>query len=94
MIQIGDVTIDLNDPQVQLAIGVATLVLLVLVLLVMAVRRAGRSAEMILPLAQNLQALGQRVEGLNEGQQQLAGGLTQVSEATSASQANLLKLME
>ena len=94
MIQLGDVTIDLNDPQVQLTLGVMALVLLVLVLLVMAVRRAGRSADMIMPLAQNLQALGQRVEGLNEGQQQLAGGLTQVSEATSASQANLLKLME
>lgn len=94
MIQIGDITFDLNDPQVQLVLAAGALVLLVLVLLVMAVRRAGRSAEMILPLAQNLTVLGQRVEGLNEGQQQLAGGLTQVSEATSASQANLLKLME
>ncbi|MEO1027162.1 MAG: DNA recombination protein RmuC [Pseudomonadota bacterium] len=94
MIQIGDVTINLSDPQTQLVLGAGAVILLVLVLLIMAVRRAGRSAEMILPLAQNMQALGQRVEGLNEGQQQLAGGLTQVSESTAASQANLLKLME
>ncbi len=94
MIQIGTITLDLNDPQVQLALGGGAILLLVLVLLVMAVRRAGRSAEMIMPLAQNLNALGQRVESLNEGQQQLSGGLTQVSEASAKTQANMLNLME
>lgn len=94
MIQIGEITIDLNDPTTQMAIGVGALVLLVLLLLVMAVRRAGRSADLIQPLAQNLTMLGTRVEALNQGQQQLSGGLTQVSEANASSQANMLKLME
>ena len=38
--------------------------------------------------------LGQRVQSLSDGQQQLAGGLNHVSEAAAASQANLLQLME
>ncbi len=94
MIQIGDITIDLNDPQTQMLAAGGVILLLLFMLLIMAVRRAGRSAEMILPLAQNLNALGQRVESLNQGQQQLSGGLTQVSEANASSQANMLKLME
>ncbi len=94
MIQIGEFIINFKDPFHQALIAGGALVLLVLILLVMSVRRAGRSAEMILPLAQNLTILGQRVENLNEGQQQLSGGLTQVSEANASSQANMLKLME
>ena len=94
MIQLGDTTIDLNDPQTQLIGGGLALALLVLILLIMAVRRAGRSAEMIAPLLRDVGTLGQRVESLSDGQSQLAGGLTQVSEAQAASQANMLKLME
>ena len=94
MIQIGDTTIDLSDPQTQLIAGGLALALLVLILLIMAVRRAGRSAEMIAPLLRDVGTLGQRVESLSDGQSQLAGGLTQVSEAQAASQANMLKLME
>ncbi|NNE81893.1 MAG: DNA recombination protein RmuC [Silicimonas sp.] len=94
MIQFGDMILDLNDTEVQLALAGGIVVILVLVLLVMAVRRSGRSADMIAPLAQGLTQLGQRVESLSDGQSQLAGGLTHVSEAQAASQANMLKLME
>ncbi|NNE86716.1 MAG: DNA recombination protein RmuC [Silicimonas sp.] len=94
MITIGDITIRLDDPTHLAAIAGAGLIMLVLILLIMAVRRAGRSAEMIAPLAQGVDALATRVEGLSAGQQQLAGGLTSVSEATAASQSNMLKLME
>jgi DNA recombination protein RmuC len=70
------------------------LVLLVLILLVMAVRRAGGSADLMTPMIHQMNAMGQRVESLTAGQQQLAGGLTHVSEAQAASQAQMLRLME
>ena len=94
MIQIGDFTVDLNDPQTQIALGIAALVLLVLILLVMAVRRAGDTSRQMVPMAQTMQAMQTRVETLADGQAALSGGLTQVSEASAASQSNMLKLME
>ncbi|MGI9391258.1 MAG: DNA recombination protein RmuC [Boseongicola sp.] len=94
MIRIGDTEIFFDDPMVVAALIAAALLLVVLILLVMAVRRAGRSAALMSPLAHDMQAIGQRVQSLSDGQQQLAGGLTHVSEAQAASQANMLKLME
>ena len=94
MIQIGDITIDLNDPETQLIAAGVILGLLVLILLVMAVRRAGETSRQITPVIQSMQAMQSRVESLADGQAALSGGLTQVSEAAAASQANMLKLME
>ena len=94
MIRIGDIEYAFDDPVVLAALAGAFLILLVLILLVMAVRRAGRSADMIMPLARNVDTLGMRVQSLSDGQHQLAGGLSHVSEAQAASQANMLKLME
>lgn len=94
MIEIGAETYDLTDPVVLLALAGLGLALLVLILLIMAVRAAGRSARLAAPLARQLDHLGQRVQGLSDGQQQLAGGLNHVSEAQAASQANMLGLME
>ncbi|OUS19857.1 recombinase RmuC [Rhodobacterales bacterium 59_46_T64] len=85
---------DLNDPIMQLGLVGAVVLALILVLLVMTVRAAGRSARMAEPLAQQMVALGQRVQSLGDGQQQLAGGLSHVSEAQAAAQANMLQLME
>ncbi|PYC47056.1 DNA recombination protein RmuC [Litorivita pollutaquae] len=85
---------DLNDPMMQLGLVGAVVLALILVLLVMTVRAAGRSARMAEPLAQQMVALGQRVQSLGDGQQQLAGGLSHVSEAQAAAQANMLQLME
>lgn len=85
---------DLNDPIMQLGLIGAVVLALILVLLVMTVRAAGRSARMAEPLAQQMVALGQRVQSLGDGQQQLAGGLSHVSEAQAAAQANMLQLME
>jgi DNA recombination protein RmuC len=84
----------LSDPMVIAALIFAVFLLIVLILLIMAVRRAGRSADLMPPLARDMQVIGQRVQSLSDGQQQLAGGLTHVSEAQAASQANMLKLME
>jgi len=94
MIQIGGQTYSFGDPLVLAALGAAGLVLVVLILLVMAVRRSGRSADLMTPMIHQMNAMGQRVESLTAGQQQLSGGLTHVSEAQAASQAQMLKLME
>jgi DNA recombination protein RmuC len=67
---------------------------LVLVLLFAAMRAAGKSAQMLEPVARQMWALDQRVQSLSDGQQQLAGGLNHVSEAQAASQKHMLQLME
>ena len=94
MIQIGDQTFDPGDPLVLLGLGGAVLLLVIILLLIASVRRAGASARMMAPMAEQLGYMGQRVQALSDGQQQLAGGLNHVSEAQAASQANMLKLME
>ncbi|MGI3210373.1 DNA recombination protein RmuC [Roseovarius tibetensis] len=94
MIQIGDQTFALDDPATLAALIGGGVLLLILVLLLIAVRAATRSARMTEPLARQVGQLGQRVQGLSDGQQQLAGGLTHVSEAQSAAQSHMLQLME
>ena len=94
MIRIGETDYAFTDPIVLLPLAGAAVTVFVFVLLIMSVRRAGQSAALMAPLAQNIDALGQRVQSLSDGQHQLAGGLTHVSEAQAASQANMLKLME
>ena len=68
--------------------------LVVMVLLLMVARAAGRAAPATAPLTNQMEYLNQRVQTIGDGQQQLAGGLTQVSEAQAAQQNNMLKLME
>ena len=94
MIEIAGRSYALDDPMVIAALAGGAVVLVVLILLVMAVRRAGRSADLMAPMIHQMNALGQRVESLTAGQQQLSGGLTHVSEAQAASQAQMLRLME
>lgn len=90
MIEIGGEIITWSDPRLWAAIGA----LILIALLVATLRAARRSADVALPLSQQLGLLGQRVESLANGQQQLSGGLTHVSEAQAASQARMLALME
>ena len=94
MITIGDITLDLSDPLALSALAGGAALVVMLVLLIVIASRAGRSARMIVPLAQHLEGLGQRVQSLSEGQERLSGGLTHVSEAQAAAQANTLTLME
>ncbi len=94
MIQIGDYTIDLNNPYTVAALIGGAVVLLIIILLIVTLRRAGHSATLMAPVSQQLGALGQRVQLLSDGQNQLVGGLNHVSEAQAASQANMLQLME
>jgi DNA recombination protein RmuC len=68
--------------------------LVVMILLLMVARAAGRAAQATAPLTNQMEYLNQRVQTIGDGQQQLAGGLTHVSEAQAAQQNNMLKLME
>jgi DNA recombination protein RmuC len=94
MIQIGDMTFQMDDPLVIAALIAAALVLLLFILLILAVRRSGQSARMIEPMAGHMTILGQKVQPLSAGPPQLAGGLTHVSAAQAAAQSNMLTLME
>ena len=92
MIEVNGV--QLSDWQLA-AIGGGLVLLLVLVLLIMAVRAAGRSsARATEPLLHQLASMTARVEHLSDGQQQLAGGLSHVSEAQAMAQKSMLELME
>jgi len=94
MIQVGPYSLDTADPAALAGLIGAGVLLLILVLLIAALRAATRSARLAEPLAQQMMQLGQRVQGLSDGQHQLAGGLTHVAEAQAASQSHMLQLME
>uniref|UniRef100_UPI003B51C522 DNA recombination protein RmuC n=1 Tax=Roseovarius indicus TaxID=540747 RepID=UPI003B51C522 len=94
MIQIGDTTLDLNDPLTLALLGGGVLLVLIVILLFAAIRAASRSARLTEPLIRQMGDLGQRVQGLSDGQHQLSGGLTHVAEAQSKAQTNMLHLME
>ncbi|NND19870.1 MAG: DNA recombination protein RmuC, partial [Silicimonas sp.] len=64
MIAIGEYTFSLDDPRVLAAIGGAVLVLLVLGLLIAAVRRAGRSADAVGRVAEQVGRLNADVQVL------------------------------
>jgi len=97
MITLGGQTYALDDPAV-MALAALIVLALVVILLLMTLRRAGRSAQVTELMAQQIAGqmgqLGSRVQLLSDGQQQLAGGLTHVSDAQAASQAQMLRLME
>ncbi|WP_244515808.1 DNA recombination protein RmuC [Pacificibacter marinus] len=87
-------TLNLSDPLVIAGlIGSATL-LLVVILLFAVLRRSSEAARMAVPLAHQMNQLGLRVQSLSDGQNQLAGGLSHVSEAQAAAQSHMLSLME
>jgi len=87
MIQIGQVQVALDDPRLWAA---AVGLLLFLVLL----RATARSARAVEPLARHLADLDGAVRALNDGQQQLHGGVTHVAEAQAAAQLRLAQAVE
>jgi len=82
------------DIILMLLVGAGGFALLVVILLLVVARAAGRSAHATAPLTSQMEYLNQRVQTIGDGQQQLAGGLTHVSEAQAAQQSNMIKLME
>jgi DNA recombination protein RmuC len=94
MIQIGEQSYSFSDPLVFVALVGAGGLLLLILLLLSVMRRAGRSAEVAEILAQQMGGMAQRVQALSDGQHQLFGGLTSVSEAQAQQQAKTIQLME
>lgn len=94
MIRIFGQTYAFDDPTVIAALAGLGLLLALFALLIHAARSAARASRFAEPMLLQIGALGQRVQSLSDGQQQLAGGLTHVSEASAAAQAKLLQLME
>ncbi|WJY22333.1 DNA recombination protein RmuC [Fontisubflavum oceani] len=94
MIQFGETQINLSDPLILALVIGGGILLLMLILIVLAMRAANRSARAVEPLAQHIGGLGQRVQGLSDGQHQLAGGLSHVSEMQAKAQAQMLEAME
>ncbi|MCK0126514.1 DNA recombination protein RmuC [Gelidibacter sp. F2691] len=94
MIQIGDTTYDLSDPLVLLTLGGIVLALLIFILLIVVLRRAGRSTQVSEDLVRQMGGLGQAVQVLGAGQDQLSGGLRTVSDAQSTGQTQVLQAME
>ena len=94
MIQIGDQTYTLDDPSVLAVTGGVIAILAILSLLIVTLRGLSKTARMTEPMFQHMTHLGQSVQNLANGQQQLAGGLHAVSEAQAASQAQMIATME
>ena len=94
MIRIGDQDYALSDPLVIAALIGAATILLVLVLLIIAVRRSGRSELMVQNVATQVLNLGQNVQTLGQGQEQLFGGLRSVSDAQTTGQSQVMQQME
>ena len=94
MIEIAAQTYRFDDPQVIASLAAAGLALLLFAVLLATLRRAGRSAAAAETMAAQMGGVVRRVQGLSDGQQQLYGGLTAVTEAQAQSQAQMLAMME
>ena len=94
MIEIAGQNINFQDPATLLALGAVLAVILILWLLLAGMRAAKRSAQLAEPLAQQMAHLGQHVQQLGQGQEQLRGGLTHVSEAQANAQVQMIQTVE
>ncbi|MDB4111235.1 DNA recombination protein RmuC [Yoonia sp.] len=94
MIQIGDTTLNLNDPMTLVTVIASIAMLLVVILLIVAVRRAGKSAEAVQLVATQLGRMSYDVQSLGQGQQQLAGNIQTVSDAQANAQVQVVQTME
>jgi DNA recombination protein RmuC len=91
MIEIAGTQYALNDPVILVAGGVLALVLL---LLFLSLRASQRSARMAEPLARQMAHLGQHVQALGQGQEQLRGGLQHVSDTQANAQVQVIQTVE
>jgi len=94
MIQVGTYNIDLNDPLTQGALVGVVVLFLFFFLLIAAVRAAGRSARSVDLVAGQVGRLNLDVQGLGQGQQQLAGNLQTVSETQTNAQLKVIQTVE
>ena len=94
MIQIGELTLNFNDPlTLALTIG-GVILLLILILMIFAMRNASRAAQAAQPMAEQMGMMGEHLKNLSENQHALGGGLKAVSEAQAAAQAQMVNTLE
>ncbi len=91
MIEIAGTQYALNDPVILVAGGVLALILL---LLFLSLRASQRSARMAEPMARQMAHLGQHVQALGQGQEQLRGGLQNVSDTQANAQVQVIQTVE
>ena len=91
MIELAGKTYDLSDPTLLIALGGFGLVVM---LLLLAVRSASKSARMAEPLVMQVGAMGQQIQQLHAGQEQLRGGLQTVSDTQTNAQAQVIQTVE
>ncbi|MGR3365096.1 MAG: DNA recombination protein RmuC [Maritimibacter harenae] len=94
MIQIGDTTLDLSDPVMLAALIAGGVVFLLVLLLAVLVVRTGRAGATNADLARQVSGIGQAVQMLGQGQDQLSGGLRTVSDAQANAQSQMIHTME
>jgi len=94
MITFGGQTYALDDPFVIAVLAAGGALMLVLLLLILSLRAARRSARMAEPLAQHLAVLGQNVQALGAGQEQLRGGLQNASDTQANAQVQVIQVVE
>jgi DNA recombination protein RmuC len=94
MIEIGNTSYALDDPQVIMVLAGAGAFLLVLFLLVMALRTARRSVRNIEQMAQQVGHLNGDLQSLGSHQQQLAGSLQMASETQTNAQLKVIQTVE
>ncbi|MEM9100622.1 MAG: DNA recombination protein RmuC [Pseudomonadota bacterium] len=84
-------TLDLASP-VMLGAGIGLgLILMLFALVLVSILTSHRASRAIEPMAASMEALGKGLAQLGQNQQQLQGGLTQVTEAQAAAQARLME---
>jgi len=94
MIEIAGQTYAFDDPRVAAVLVGIAVILLVLVLLIIAVRRAGQSAQSVHFVASQVARLSENVTTLGQGQNQLAGNIQTVSDAQATAQMHVVQTME
>ncbi|MAM63626.1 MAG: DNA recombination protein RmuC [Maritimibacter sp.] len=94
MIQIGDTTLDLSDPLTLAALIAAGVLLLLVLLLIVVLVRTGRASATNAELARQMGGIGQAVQMLGQGRDQLSGGLRTVSDAQANGQSQMIHTME
>ena len=91
MIQIGNTQFDFSDPVV---LGLAIVAALLLVLIAIVIRNMGRKDNTAEPMLRQMAVLGDAVQGLSQGQQQLAGSLQSVSDTQGNAQTVMIQTVE
>ena len=91
MIRLGNMEITLDDP---VTLGLIAAGALVLLLVFLSLRTAARTARALEPIASQMGHFSSRVQALSDGQMQITGALTAVSEAQATAQSAMLANME